>query len=247
MAFLNKVTAEDLKTAGFDPEAITASIKAVQDGSASKQDIVDVTKLMMDLKTSFEGYQTQMNTTLDEMKAKKNGNNNDNNNNNNNNNEEVIDPLDFMTDPAGNVKKAVAKELGTLQLQSIKLYSDMAYDNARRDMDNFPLFNRFKKEIDVEWEKYPLQYKNNPSVLIANIYKIAVANHLDELTTEASKNKGVYNLGSSGASGGGNPNKREDTPKPAIEQLTEAELKVARNMELTPEEYLKEKEVIHFV
>jgi len=243
MAFLNKVSANDLKELGLDPEELKAQLKKIEDGSATKAEITAVTEAMTALKTSIEGIDAKFTTALEGLQkppakpiVKPEGNEGD---------DDKLDAIDFMNDPAGNIKKTMKKETDILRLQNLKLYSDMAYENTLRDTDKFPLFKRFKDEIDKKWNEVDLQFKTQPAKLIENIYKIVVADHLDELNAEAAKNNGRYNLGSSGTSGGGQ-GKQSNTPvKTAAEQLSPKELEVARKMGLTPEEYLKEKEAIN--
>lgn len=241
MAF-GKVTVEDLKNAGLDPEALNASIQAIKDGSASKEDVTKVNEALTTMQTNFTDFTTKFNEFMEKATPKPSNNNG---NDGDPKPDGTIDPIEFMSDPTKGVKAIVGKETEILRLQNLKLYSDMAYDNARRNTVDFPLFDRFKADIDKQWDAVDIRFKTTPAKLIENIYKIVVAEHLSELTTEALKNNGRFNVVAGGGSGQG---KQSNTPvKTAAEQLTAEELKVAANMKMTPEEYLKEKEAIRFV
>ena len=242
MAF-GKVTVEDLKNAGLDPEELKTSIAAIKDGSATKEDLTKVNEALTVMQTGFTDFTTKFNEFMERVgksaEPKPNGGEGDPKPDGN------IDPIEFMSDPTKGVKAIVGKETEILRLQNLKLYSDMAYDNARRNTVDFPLFDRFKADIDKQWDAVDIRFKTTPAKLIENIYKIVVADHLSELTTEALKNNGRFNVVAGGGGGNGKPS---NTPtKTAAEQLTAEELKVAANMKMTPEEYLKEKEAIRFV
>lgn len=152
-----------------------------------------------------------------------------------------IDPLEFMEDPAANVRRILSEGLTPLTLHSLGLAADMAYNQAR---NRLPHFEKFEPEIRELWNKYTPQQKGKPDELIENLYNLVRGRHLDDILTDTNKKDGKYNLVQSGgtsvvAAPGGNRKQEED--------LTPKELEVAARFGMTPEEWVKQKGGLKYV
>lgn len=232
----NKVTKEDLKEVGLDPDEIKSALAAVKDGSATKEDLGKVNEALTALGETLKSLETKLTVVPENKTEDKTENKTE---------EGTVDPLDFMNDPAKHVKELVSKDMAKLQLQNIKIYSDQAYQNAKNDSETYPYFRRFETEIKKKWDEYPLQFKGQPIDLITNMYKIVVADHLEEIKTETAKGKGTFNVIQSGGGTSGGHGKTEEV-KPE-DSLTEEELKAAKNFNMTPKEYAEQKGQMRYV
>jgi hypothetical protein len=205
---------EDLKKAGVDPD----KIKALEDKLntvASKEDIDAQKTALQSIKDSLAALTDKVN-----MVAPVNDNNQ--NKDNNQNRTEVpdpfnIDPVAFMEDPAGNIKRMVQTSVAGVQLHSLNVAADLAYNTAKASL---PYFQVFEKEIKEEWDRFTPVQKGQPQQLIENIYNLVKGRHLDEIMTDTNKKEGKYNIIQSGGTTlipSTTPNKK-DEPLSADEQ-----------------------------
>jgi hypothetical protein len=173
------------------------------------------------------------------------GNNNGGNNNRQNDpppDPFNIDPVSFMEDPSGNIKKIVQASIAGTQLHTLGVAADMAYQNAKNTLPHFALF---EDEIKKEWDKYQIVQKGKPNELIENIYYLVKGRHADEIATDTAKKEGKYNI----IQAGGTTVIRKDnssTGKPE-DSLTPEELKIATKWGMTPEDYAKSKGGLKYV
>lgn len=226
MAF-GKLTVDELKAMGLDPE----QIKAIKE----KMDGIDTTKLSK--LDKVDGMETTLNEIKDGLAAltqkvastppAKKGEE-----------EPVVkseeEELDFVLDPAKATATLVGRTMGPVVNAVVSMRADSNYRDFKAS--NPRGFGKFEKEIKDMWDKQNVAAKGGEkgSELIENIYKIVIANHIDEIQKEPK----TFFI----ESGGGAVNTNKDNSElPAEQQLTPDELKAAKDWGLTPQDYLTEK------
>lgn len=230
MAMFNKMTAEDLKALGFDP----AEIKAIKDG------IVPESKIQELINNSNQSVMDAMKSQFAELESKLTGPKKQESSNE----KPELDSTEFFVDPVTNIKKMIQDGTADVRAHSLQMAADMAYADAQRSFPHFKL-QAIADEIKIEWDKYPIQFKGQPQLLIRNIYDMVVGRHLDEIRVDTDKREGKYNIFASGGpnriSNDNNPNKKPE------DLLTPEELKAAKSFDMTPEEYAKNKGGMKYV
>jgi hypothetical protein len=245
MAILGKMTVEDLKALGLDPADITAIKSGLVSEDKIKQLIAESnTNTMAEMQKMF----TDLETKLRPQSGNKDGNNNNNgddiNNGNNGGGDNTNDLTDYMADPIAATKKLIADGTKNIAAHSMQIAADMAYENAARSLPHFKI-QAIADEVKTEWDKYPIQVKGNPAVLIRNIYDMVVGRHLEEIRIDTDKKDGKYNLFQSG---GANRVTDNSIPSKKPEDLlTPEEEKAAAAFGLTKEDYAKQKGTMRFV
>jgi hypothetical protein len=201
---------EDLKKAGVDPD----KIKALEDKLntvASKEDVDAQKTALQSIQDSLRALTDKVNMAApvgDKPPEVRNDPPPDPFN---------IDPVAFMEDPAGNIKRMVQTSVAGVQLHSLNVAADLAYNTAKASL---PYFQVFEKEIKEEWDRFTPVQKGQPQQLIENIYNLVKGRHLDEIMTDTNKKEGKYNIIQSGGTSlitPTTPNKK-DEPLSADEQ-----------------------------
>ena len=244
MCAWGKVTPEELKEAGLDPDRIK-NLEGKLDGVASKEELKTVTDSLASIKDSLVALTSR--TQLDSTERQNTDGNNNNGGNNNRQTEPPpdpfnIDPVSFMEDPSGNIKKIVQASIAGTQLHTLGVAADMAYQNAKNTLPHFALF---EEEIKKEWDKYQIVQKGKPNELIENIYYLVKGRHADEIATDTAKREGKYNI----IQAGGTTVIRKDsnTQGKPEDNLTPQELQIAAKWGMTPEDYAKSKGGLKYV
>lgn len=242
---------EDLIKAGLDPDAFKAASDKI-DKAASKDDITELRNTLATTQQTLKDLETSLrNATA----AKSNGEGGEGDRGGERGGEHreeprrqqglQIDPLEFMEDPQGAVRKLMSEGLGPVTLHTLNVAADMAYNMARQRL---PHFDKFEPEIKALWDKYGPQQKGNPTELVENLYNLVRGRHVDEIITDSNKKDGKYNLVQSGGTsvmaraGGGDgkpPNPEDD--------LSPKELEVAAKFGLTPKEWAEQKGGLKYV
>jgi len=238
MAF-GKVSKEDLIAAGLDPDELKTSIKAMKDGSATKEDLTNVTNALTAIQESFK--------TL-EGKLTANTNKNTNDDDKNKNIEEKPDEqTEFLTDPVAFVNKKSGAVYGAAAIELKKMTRDLAWKEGLRTLKGMGN-STIKTEIEEEWKKYPpekmAQFGTDPSLCLQQIHDMILGKHHDEIMQDNNKKDGKYNLVHSGAgSSTGNTgvvnNTSSNDGKPV---LTDAEKAQAKKFGMTDDEWIKQGE-----
>ena len=241
---------DDLKNAGLDPD----EFKKISDkiNTAATQD--DITSLKNSLLETQNTLKELGNTlqTLSAARSNEGGNKDQGGGGNRGGNDDggnrgpqplKIDPLEFMEDPQGSVRKLANEMLAPVTLHTLNVAADMAYNMARQRLSHFQTFETEIKEI---WNKYTPAQKGKPDELIENIYNLVRGRHLDEIMTDTNKKEGKYNLVQSGGTsvigkpGGEQKGNLEDS-------LTDREKEVAAKFGLTPKEWAEQKGGLKYV
>lgn len=146
------------------------------------------------------------------------------------------DPPDWNTDPDAAFKAGMRPVVGVaLTAQAFAVRTDVF-----SDADKYKYYPSLKKEIDEYIKKQPLNMQINPEV-IANCYKVVLADHIDKINEDNAKKEGRFFL-ESGGSSKTNTDSIDKSKLPAAEQLSEKELSVCKKMGITPEGYLEQKQ-----
>jgi hypothetical protein len=244
-----QITAEDLKKVGVDPDKLTA-LETKLNAAATKEDVEAVKSGFQEIKDSIAALTNKVNLASSNENQ---GNNNNNRGSNSGNGDEnrgsntppdpyAIDPVAFMENPAENIKRMVQASVSGVQIHSLTIAADVAYNNAKNTLK---YFNVFEDEIKKEWDKYTVVQKANPSALIENIYNLVKGRHLDEIMTDVNKKEGKYNIIQSGGTSVINTNTgRTDDKK---EPLTNEELAAARKFGMSEDEWRASKGGLKYV
>lgn len=248
MVWGRKLEKQDLTDAGLNLDEITTKINS----AATKEDVDAI-------KNTVSGYADtlkDLGNKLQELAARPVGTNDDNGNNStrgNNTNDgrqnndplADIDSVSFMEDPVSATKRITAAAVTGVQLHSLQMACDIAYDEAKRTLPNFDVF---ADEIKKEWETYPVPARGiDPRKLIKNLYDLVRGRHVDEITTDTNKREGKYNMVQSvRSSGTPDLNKGGASQKPE-DNLTQEELNIAARFGMTPEDYAKSKGGLKYV
>lgn len=235
MAF-GKVTKEDLVAAGLDPDEIKNSLKAVKDGSATKEDMTNVTNALTAIQDSFKALEGKLNAQPEKKVEQKTE-------------EEKPDPqTEFLTDPVAYVDKKTNNVVIAAAVEFKRMSRDLAWKELSRSLRGFNN-STIKAEIEEEWKKYPAdrmaQTNTDPALCLQQIHDMILGKHHDEIVQDTNKKDGKFNLvhsgtgassgntGAVGSSGGQGGNKSE---------LTIAEKNMAKKFGMTDEEWVKQGE-----
>lgn len=151
---------------------------------------------------------------------------------NNNNNEE---PADWSTDPDKAFREGMRPVAGVaLTAQAFAVRSDVFSDTEK-----YKYYPALKKEIDEYIKKQALNMQINPEV-IANCYKVVLAENMDKIIQDTEKKEGRFYL-ESGSSKTNTETITDRSKLPAEQQLSVKELEVCKKMKITPADYLVEK------
>jgi hypothetical protein len=237
---------EDLIKAGLDPDAFKAANDKI-DKAASKDDVAELKSTLATTQQTLKDLEASLRTITERKPAGENGNEGGDGKPK----EPVktgplqIDPLEFMEDPQGAVRKIMSEGLYPVTLHSLSVAADMAYNMAKQQL---PHFDKFEPEIKELWDKYTPQQKGKPGELIENIYNLVRGRHLDDILTDTAKKEGKFNLVQSGGTSvirsAGGPSGKDDKPE---DLLTPKELEVAAKFGLSPKEWAEQKGGLKYV
>jgi hypothetical protein len=235
-----QMSKEQLKELGVDPDKI-AALETKLGNVVTKEELATATSSLTEIRDSIAALTQKVNTPVERV-----DNNNGGNNGGNNDQQRTtvvdpyaVDPVEFMENPGEHIKKMVQQQVAGVQLHSISLAAEMAYNTAKNSL---PYFKVFEEEIKKEWDKYTPVQKGNPQVLIDNIYNLIKGRHLDEIITDTNKKEGKYNIVQSGGTSVIRPTTTEKK-----EELTDAELIAAKKFGMTPEEWNASKGGLKYV
>jgi hypothetical protein len=188
---------------------------------------------------SKEEFQTVSNTltSINEQLVKINKPPENNGNGNNGGGEGGEgEPADWGTDPDRAFREGMRPVAGVaLTAQAFAVRTDVFSDS-----DKYKYYPALKKEIDDYIKKQPLNMQINPEV-IANCYKVILAENMDKIVQDNDKKEGKFYL----ESGRSNTNTSDIVDKsklPPEQQLSEKELAVCKKMNITPAGYLEQKQ-----
>jgi len=236
---------EDLVKAGVDPDAIS-QLSTKINSAATK---ADVDELKTTLSTTQETLR-KLEGTLTAL-ATSRGEGGDNGGGDkketppaNQPGPMKIDPLEFMEDPQGSVRKLINESVAPVTLHTLNVAAEMEYNLAKQRL---PYFDRFEPEIKELWNKYAPAQKVKAGELIENLYNLVRGRHLDEIMTDTNKKEGKYNLvQSGGTSVVGRPGGVDSNRKPE-DDLTEKEKSIAAQFGMTPAEWAAQKGGLKYV
>ena len=244
------VKKEDLVKLGLDPDKI-AAMDAKLTKAATTDDVNEIKSAVTTTQNTLRELQNTLQTLAAKGGEHKEGDNGGQSTERKDGQQGGtpgplnIDPLQFMEDPTGSVRRLMSESLTPVTLHTLNVAAEMSYNMARQRL---PHFERFEPEIKELWQKYTPTQKTKPDELIENLYNLVRGRHLDEIMTDTNKKEGKYNLVQSGGSSiisrpggeGGSGRKPED-------DLTPKELEVAARFGLTPEEWAKQKGGLKYV
>jgi hypothetical protein len=234
MAFGNsKVTKEDLIAAGLDPDEIRNSLKAVKDGSATKEDIVSVTNALTAIQDSFKALETKFAQPV----IKKDDTIN--------NEEKPDEQTEFITDPVSFINRKSGAVYGAAAIELKKMTRDLAWKEGLRSLKGLNN-STLRAEIEEEWKKYPpekmAQFNTDPSLCLQQLHDMVMGRHHDEIMQDQNKKDGKFNLVHSGA--GSNTGNRGAVDNTNInngkEVLTDAEKNMAAKFGMTEDEWIQQ-------
>ena len=239
----NKVTAEELKELGLDPEVFK---KLAEKNTALETQLVDMKKSQDDTFNGIKNSITAMENSLKSFKpAAATGGNGGNTGGNaggsggNNSGGEgsgdagdKAEELDFLMEPEKSTRSVVNKAVTPLLAATAEMRADMIYNRFANQ--NLKGFRKFEKEIKELWDKQNVVSRQNPE-LLENCYKIVIANHVDEIQ------KGGESFFIESGSASNLPGTMADgTKKKAVDVLNKDQLEQCQKWGIDPEEYLKE-------
>lgn len=223
MAFGQKVTVEDLVALGLDPaqiKAIKDKIDGIDPTKLSKLDKVDGLETSLnDIKAGLADLTQKFSSVTPPAKGAK---------------EEVTpteEEPDFILDPAKATQQVVAKSMSPIVTTVAEMRASTNYDRFK--MTNPKGFAKLEPKIKEIWDKQNLGNRQNPE-LIENIYKIVLADNIDQIMKEPE----TFFIETSRSSSTAPP---DTTKKKAEEVLSKDELEAAKSWGLSPDEYLEEK------
>jgi hypothetical protein len=150
--------------------------------------------------------------------------------------EEEGTELDFLAEPEKSVQSIVDKAIGPVKGVTVAIYGEMNYNTFKAS--NPRGFNKYEKEIRAEFDKQPPAARANPK-LIENIYKIVLADHIDDIAKEP--NTFFVETGTSKPN-----NTTEPVTKKPEELLSPGELKQAEIWGMTPAQWAAEKGKLNY-
>lgn len=223
MAWGNKLTKEDLKEAGLDVDAMNAQLEKLKEVDALKTSVEGVTTKL----SALDAIQQSLTALEGKLVVKPKESNNDGNQNQNQNDNKE-DELDWITDPAKATQATVNKQMAPVISAVSNVYAEMTYSNFRNS--NPRGFLKYEKEIKEMWDK---QTQKSPA-LLENIYKIVIANHIDDIQKEPT----TFFVESGGS---GKPITTNSGDKKPEELLSKTELEECAKWGISPKDYLEEK------
>ena len=253
MAWGRNLEKKDLVEAGFDVDGINDKIK----NAATKED-VDAIKTSVE---TFTNSLKSLETKLTEGLATVSRGNEGGGGNGGERREEHseggsgkptgntdplagVDPITFMEDPMKYAKAVAQQAVTGVQIHSLNIACEMAYNQAKQ---NLPHFVMLEDEIKKEWDLFPVTAKGqDPMKLITNLYNMVKGRHLDEILTDTAKKEGKFNIVKTGGTsyvppGGNNNQNNKDVELTADEKIT------AKKWGVTEEAYKKTKETMRYV
>lgn len=169
-------------------------------------------------------------------------------NNNNNNQNQPLDLEKFMADPEKTLNDEINKRVGPFAQTAVLNAAQTARILAQQQLNNQDLasggktmdgrlFQAWASEIDAQVKNYRTDQMVTPQAWLG-VYMFIKGTHADELADADTRKKkyGMLEPVRSNVSSG-----NEGAEKPASDQLTPQELKIAERMKVTPEAYLKRK------
>jgi hypothetical protein len=227
-----RLTKEELKEAGLDTEVV-AGMKTTLDGMDDKikNAVTEANKINT---ATLEELKNSMATLAGKFAAAGNKGNDNKGNDDKGNDDNQDEAPDWLMDPEKAANALVDKKVGGVAVLAANMRADMNYATFKSTSPRG--FLKFENDIREMWSKESLASRCNPK-LIENIYKIVIADHVDEIA----KTGETFFLEppSSGTRGS------TDQPKKKAEEiLTKDELDLAAKWGVTPEDYLKEREGI---
>jgi hypothetical protein len=236
MAF-GKITKEDLKEAGLDPDKLAT----FQEKGVTKDDLIS---LKTELSTSVNDLIKQQFTDLEtRLRTPVQRTENDDPNKKNQNIEEEVDAITFMEDPITHVRKEVNKVANQGAIDNKKMLYDFAYERLSSTLKGFKN-EELKKEIDADLARYTPQIMvalgTDPKILITSVHDKVIGAHFEDIQRDTARKEGKFSL----VHGGGSnriPDNNGPEKKPE-DSLTEQELIMAKKFDMTPAEYAASKE-----
>lgn len=240
MAF-GKITKEDLVAAGLDPDEIKLSLKAANEGKATKEDVTNITTALTAMQEALKGLETKYSSSGN------NNNNEDDKNKNKTEEEKPDEQTEFLTDPVGFVNKKTGGVVISAAIEFKRMSREMAWKEGLRTLRGF---NNavIRAEIEEEWKKYTpekmTQMGTDPVLCLQQIHDMTLGKHHDEIVQDTNKKDGKFNLVHSGAgAGSGNTGAvNSDSSHGNQTKLTDAEQTMARKFGMTDEEWIKQGE-----
>ena len=215
---------EDFKKAGLDPEVLSKTAEAVAGlDDKIKNAVTEATKNMAS-SASIDVMKTQ----LTNLAAKLQGTTKPEPSTSN-----VEESPDWILDPEGATKKEINKSIGGIAVTMATMRAENNYNNFKAS--GARAFSKYEKDIKEMWDKQPLTNRQDPE-LIKNIYKIIIADHVDEIAKQ-----GETFFVEPQTSGNGHSN--TEVKKKPEDVLSKDELELAKKWGISPEDYLKEKEL----
>ena len=215
---------EDFKKAGLDPEVLSKTAEAVAGlDDKIKNAVTEATKNMASSASIDE-----MKTQLTNLAAKFQGTTKPEPSTSN-----VEESPDWILDPEGATKKEINKSIGGIAVTMATMRAENNYNNFKAS--GARAFSKYEKDIKEMWDKQPLTNRQDPE-LIKNIYKIIIADHVDEIAKQ-----GETFFVEPQTSGNGHSN--TEIKKKPEDVLSKDELELAKKWGISPEDYLKEKEL----
>lgn len=246
---------EDLMKAGLDPDAFKAMGDKIAT-AATKDDLTELKNSVATTQETLKNLEATLRTAMQASTGRGEGGERQDQDPDQNQDKGRqqgpqpvnIDPLAFMEDPQGAVRRIMNEAMAPVTLHSLSVAADMAYNIARQRL---PYFEKFEPEIKELWNKYTPAQKGKPDELIENLYNLVRGRHMDEILTDTNKKDGKYNLVSSGGSSnigkaGAGVGDTSGGRKPE-DDLTEQEKSVAARFGLTPAEWAAQKAGLKYV
>ena len=213
---------EDFKKAGLDPEVLSKTAEAVAGlDDKIKNAVTEATKNMAssasidEMKTQLTNLAAKFQGTLKMEPPTPN----------------VEESPDWILDPEGATKKEINKSIGGIAVTMATMRAENNYNNFKAS--GARAFSKYEKDIKEMWDKQPLTNRQDPE-LIKNIYKIIIADHVDEIAKQ-----GETFFVEPQTSGNGHSN--TEIKKKPEDVLSKDELELATKWGISPEDYLKEK------
>jgi uncharacterized coiled-coil protein SlyX len=228
-----EIKLEDLKKAGLDPAKLT-ELEIKLGNVVTKEEIAETKTALQSIQDSLRALTDKVNMAApvgDKSPEVRNDPPPDPFN---------IDPIAFMEDPAGNIKRMVQTSVAGVQLHSLNVAADLAYNTAKASL---PYFQVFEKEIKEEWDRFTPVQKGQPQQLIENIYNLVKGRHLDEIMTDTNKKEGKYNIIQSG----GTTLIQSTTPSKKDEPLSADEQAAMRKFGMNEDEWRASKGGLKYV
>lgn len=239
MAF-GKITKEDLVAAGLDPDKLAEfQAKGVTKEMLDALEAKMTTTIADTIKTQFAELEGKLKPPTTTTTTTTNNSGGDN---------KLPTPeeemADYLANPTDYINRKTAMGHAATIIENKKLLRSLAYKNA---INTLPGMKNaaIKEEVDKEWEKYTpeLFARNNgdPEKVLEQVYHMIMGKHMDDITRDANKKDGKYNIiqggGSSSSFTTSTSTSTTDDGKP---KLTEAEKAVASKFGMSEDEWIKQ-------